>query len=392
LLSKKYSFEFNSKPEAKSIISGRFHKIIAALWAFSVFAAFFFALNIGFDSDIQQLNGSEPSVIKAEENFRTIWGDKDNQAILVASGKSYEEALEINEMIYQDAVEAVGAENFSSLAVMWPSKKTRLRKANRWNEFWKQGREEKLRRLIKEQGSKYEFSETAFSPFFNSLYADISAYSENDDYYVPPIFEKRFVQKKEDGFQILSFFPDDKKYVDALSNLSRHYPGTFLVSRKVLSRSISGSTSSEGKYLTIIAASFIILLTFLFLKNFRKSLMALVPVITSILWLLGFIYISDLTLNIANLFAGIVVMGLCIDYGIFMTYNYQHNLRKSAIIAISISAVTTLIGAGVLLFAKHPALFSSGITLFIGVLAGYISAIFVIPSLEKILLAPAEKE
>jgi predicted exporter len=120
--------------------------------------------------------------------------------------------------------------------------------------------------------------------------------------------------------------------------------------------------------------------------------MALVPVITSILWLLGFIYMSDLTLNIANLFAGIVVMGLCIDYGIFMTYNYQHNLRKSAIIAISISAVTTLIGAGVLLFAKHPALFSSGITLFIGVLAGYISAIFVIPSLEKILLAPAEKE
>jgi predicted RND superfamily exporter protein len=39
----------------------------------------------------------------------------------------------------------------------------------------------------------------------------------------------------------------------------------------------------------------------------------------------------------------------------------------------------------VLVFAQHPALFSIGITLVIGVLAGYVSSVVVIPSLEKIL-------
>jgi predicted exporter len=370
----------------------RFHKLIAALWAFSVCATFFLSFKVGFDSDIKQLDGSEPFVVQAEENFSRTWGEMGSQAFFVVSANSYEDALEMNDIIYQDAVQTVGPENFSSLAIMWPSKKTRSKKAARWKEFWKEGREDKLRRLIKEQGSEYQFSESAFSPFFNNLYKDTSAYNEAGKDGPPPIFKKHFVQERKEGFRILSFFPDEDTYIDALSNLTSHYPGTFLVSRGVLSQAISVSTSSEWKYLTIIAASLIVLLAFLFLKDIRKSLMALIPVLTSVLWLMGFIYLFGMTLNIANLFAGIVVMGLCIDYGIFMTYNYQHNMRKSAIIAISISAVTTLIGAGVLLFARHPALFSSGITLFIGILAGYISAIFVIPAIEKILLSPVEKK
>ena len=386
------SFNFTSAPEASHKGPNRYHKLIAVLWVFSVCVTFFMAFNVRFDSNIQQLDGSEPAVLQAEENFRKTWGDEGNRAFFVVPGKSYEEALEMNDRIYQDAVKAVGAENFSSLAVIWPSKKTRLKKLNRWKEFWRQGREEKLRRLIKEEGAGYRFSASAFSPFFDNLYPDTSVNNGTGDDNIPLVFKERFVREREDGVRILSFFPDEKKYVDALSELSGNYPGTFLVSRKLLSRSISASTSSEAKYLTVIASSFIVLLTFLFLKNLRRALVALVPVLTSVLWLMGFMYLSGITLNIANLFAGIVVMGLCIDYGIFMTYNYQHNLRKSAILSISISAVTTLIGAGVLLFTKHPALFSSGITLFMGVLAGYISAIFIIPSLMKILPAQAEKE
>jgi len=60
--------------------------------------------------------------------------------------------------------------------------------------------------------------------------------------------------------------------------------------------------------------------------------------------------------------------------------------------AVSLSAATTFVGAGVLLFAEHPALFSIGITLVIGVLAGYLSSVFVIPAFQRILSTSEEHQ
>jgi len=51
---------------------------------------------------------------------------------------------------------------------------------------------------------------------------------------------------------------------------------------------------------------------------------------------------------------------------------------------VAFAAVTTLIGAGSLLFARHPLLFSIGITLSTGVFSGYIASILVIPPLYRI--------
>jgi predicted exporter len=81
-----------------------------------------------------------------------------------------------------------------------------------------------------------------------------------------------------------------------------------------------------------------------------------------------------------------VVVGLCVDYGIFVVYACHHQLKTGTHTAVTLSAVTTLVGTGVLLFAQHPILFSIGATMVTGVLAGYASALLVVPSLYRRLL------
>jgi predicted RND superfamily exporter protein len=54
--------------------------------------------------------------------------------------------------------------------------------------------------------------------------------------------------------------------------------------------------------------------------------------------------------------------------------------------AVTLSAVTTLIGAGALLFARHPILFAIGSTMTTGVLAGYVSSLLVVPPLYRSLV------
>ncbi len=357
---------------------------VVFLWAGILVACLVLSFQVNFDSDVIKLDGSEKEVLRAEENFQQTWGGQDNRGILVVSATSYEGALEKNDAVFQEAKKRIGADNITSFSELWPSHKARRENALRWNGFWKKGKEAALKKLIREESLKYQLRDSAFSPFFKSLYVQMPRGDEHNGEFLSTLKE-RFVQEEQERYSVLSFFPDQKDYVDALSDIRGMYPGTFIVSRKALSGSISEALSAEVKLFAMLATIFIVLLTFLFLKDFRKSLLALVPVITNVLLLLGVMSLCNLSLNIANMIAGIVAMGLCIDYGIFMTYGHEHEFRRNAVLSVSISALTTLIGAGVLVFAQHPALFSIGITLVTGVLAGYVSSVVVIPSLEKLL-------
>ncbi|MEK7197398.1 MAG: hypothetical protein AAB151_07020, partial [Nitrospirota bacterium] len=373
----------SNPPEEKKLESLFLYKrMIVGSWALLTLAALFFSFNIKFDSEVTRLDGSEPEVLQAEKNFYDTWGGKSSQAIFVVTDKNYEDALETNDRIFQEATQALGAENFSSIAAFWSSEKTRKKNIENWNRFWKGERETKLKRLIREQSFKYQFSEQAFSPFFDNLYNGTTGNNNSDEFLSR--LKERFVQEKQDGYQILSFFPDKKEHADAMAALSARYPGTFLVSGKAMSKSISDFTAKELKFLVPLAFMLNVGITFWFFKNVKETLIALVPLVTGIVWLMGLMSLLNLPLNVVNILAAIITCGVIVDYGIGMTYECQYDLKIGTVIAVSLSAVTTIIGAGVLLFAKHPALFSTAVAMVICLLAGYLSSITVVPALCSI--------
>jgi predicted exporter len=141
--------------------------------------------------------------------------------------------------------------------------------------------------------------------------------------------------------------------------------------------------SSEVVYLSAVAALLVPLLAGLLLRSVRLTVLALVPVVTGVVSILGMIPILGLSLNAPSVISAMVAVGLCIDYGIFMVYHCHYRMETGTVTAVTLSAVTTLIGAGVLLFARHPILFAIGLTMVTGVLAGYISSILVLPSLYR---------
>ena len=192
---------------------------------------------------------------------------------------------------------------------------------------------------------------------------------------------EQFVQERPEGFQLLSFFPDDERLVSRLSGISERHPGTLVVSRNALSGALSRSVSSEIVYLFGVAALLVPILAFLLLRDSRLTALALVPVVTGVMAILGIIPALGLSLNAPILISAMVAVGLCIDYGIFMVYDCHFRLQAGTQMAVTLSALTTLIGAGALLFARHPILFSIGLTMVTGVLAGYVASMLVLPSL-----------
>ena len=200
---------------------------------------------------------------------------------------------------------------------------------------------------------------------------------------------ERFISTKNGRTQATTFFPDNPACMAAMIRIAARYPGTMVVSGEAIAGSLSKSFSKEVIRISLVAMALIVAATFLLMRNVRAALIALVPPVTAVVWLLAIMACFGATLNVATLIAGIVVFGLSVDYSFVMMHSYRHSMSGVTRFAVHLSAITTVVGTAVLLFARHPALFSMGVTLTIGVTAGYIAAVFVVPAMCELWMRPA---
>jgi predicted RND superfamily exporter protein len=358
-------------------------RLSVGLWALSTLALLVLSFGVRFESDVKRLDGSEPEVLQAEERFHAVWGGKANQALLVVHGQSLEQAMQMNDGVFREATQAVGEANFTSLALFWPSRKLRTENGERWDRFWRAGRERELRQRIAAAAPTYGFSDRAFDPFFQGLYTG-RVDNPNPSGLIARL-QERFVVNRGGECRIMSFFPDEPRYVEPLRAIAAKYPGAFIVSGSALSASISALTARELRVLAPLAVLFNVVLTWLFFRNVRETAIALVPVVTGVVWLMGLMSLFGVPLNVVSVVAAIVSTGVIVDYGLGITYEYRYDLRVGTVVAVTLSAATNVIGTGALLFARHPALYSTGLAMVICMLAGYLSAVIVIPSLCSLL-------
>ncbi len=339
---------------------------------------------IRFNNDITQFDGVDKEVVSAEEEFHNVWGGKVMPAVVVVSGKTLSDAYQNNTVLYEAAIKNIGKDNFTSLASVWPGLATRKANLLRWQEFWSTEVESKIKNMLAEYGTVYGFSQDAFQPFFQQLHTTGTLEVEPRGLSFFDHLKEQYVVKKEAGYQVLSFFPDEDRYITRLSAISNDYPGAFVVSRKNFSNTVSHALGSELILLSFLAVFLTAALTLLLLRDIRLSVIALVPVVTGIIMIAGVISLVGLAVNMTSIIAAMIVVGIVSDYGMFVVYQCKYKFQTGTYLAVTFSAVSTLIGTGALLFARHPILFSVGVTLVTGVLSGYLSSLIVIPPLYRL--------
>lgn len=338
--------------------------------------------NIRFDGDIARLDGSNKSVVDAEARFQKTWGDGESgQAIAAVSHSDYEQALMLNDQLFKVAIEKMDEAQVASLSRIWKSRYHRKENAARWESFWDEERVGDLKALIHEQGAPFGFATDAFDPFFQSLEHPEALESDPAGNIVFSHLKNRFVQQRNGRTQVLTFFPDRPDYIEAMETVLETIPESALVSRNALSRSLSRDYTHEFVRIGAVALGLVLLASVVLLKDLRLTLIVLLPALAGALGVVVLSYCMGVALNVMNLVSGIIVIGLCIDYGIFYLHSYTHSLNLGTRSAITLSAGTTLIGSAALLFAHHPALYSVGLTLVGGIAAGYATSMLVVPAL-----------
>jgi predicted exporter len=108
-------------------------------------------------------------------------------------------------------------------------------------------------------------------------------------------------------------------------------------------------------------AALVLLLRF----GWRDMPRMLLPSVAATLATLGLFGWLGLPFNLFTLLALWLVLGLGIDYGIFLRHGREH--RPTAILSVTLSACTTLIAFGLLAFSATPFIRSIGSTLLVAI-------------------------
>ncbi len=347
-----------------------------------------------FDSDATQLDGTATDVLESEKRFQETWGRGEvGLGLLVSSGADYEAAAELNDRATREAWSLLGKDGFASMTDIWPAARTRRENAARWRSFWTVERQRALKERLVEKGQAFSFAADAFDPFFAWLGEPGPVADGAPGRGLLAQVTERFVRRTPSGWHVIAYFGDDEGNAAVLGKVVANLEddGVSVVSRRALAERLSYFVNREVLLVSGIALALILLVTFGLLRSLRLSCIGLVPALSGCVWVVGVHALTGHKLNIANLIAGVVVMGLCIDYGIFMTHAYVHRSEAGTTMAVTLSAVTTLTGAGVLLFARHPVLLSIGRTLVTGVVTGYIAAMVGVPALCRLWLATGKE-
>ncbi len=164
-----------------------------------------------------------------------------------------------------------------------------------------------------------------------------------------------------------------------------HFEG--VTSLKEMAQTFPKILSREASWMTWLFMGLAIVLIYIHTRNLFYTGLSIVPflsggglvVLTSILFHIDISFIS--------LVGFIMLFGLGLDYGIFVTdmlrdpYPSKHAGVMSALL---LNATSNMAGLCPLLFCKHPILLHLGHTLFFGSLGMYLGAIWGIPGLFKL--------
>ena len=359
-------------------------RVAVGVWLIAILAALPLLRGVPFDGRLSHLDGVSPEIRAAEAELDSRWrAGAARQAIVAVTAKDREEALRLNSQVWA-ALSANGLQTgVVSLARLWPDAATRDANRARWRGFWSGAQGSQLLADLAAQAPASGFSGAAFQPFAARVAADDAP----PDPATHPLLKSlwlRLVHERGGQWHVFTYVPDDPAQADALDRALAAIPEARLVSAAAIDRALSGTFTTEIGRITLRAVLAVLLALTLLVRRWRLVLVALIPPVSGVAGLAVAMRLTGLSANVVNLMAGVVVFGLSMDYSYTLMHGLRHRTEGASRLVIHLSAVTTMVGAGVLLLARHPALFSIGLTLTIGVVCGYLAALLVIPAVARL--------
>lgn len=353
----------------------------------------FFARPV-FNIDINSMNSVSKEAITAENNIQKTWGNISGKCYVFLQARDISELQRKNDRLQRVLAKDVQENKLSSVflpSLLFPSPETGRENLKAWRNFWSPERLDKLRSDMNAAARETGFAPSAFEPFQKLISIKNPQPGEIPEKY----FEFFGIAKGPAGYTQLSLLSTGKNY-DAEDFFSRLVPTGLakIFDAGLFNKRLGDSLKNIFLEIALITSIGIVLVVFIFYLDWSLSLAVLAPIAFALVSTLGTMKIIGHPLDIPGIMLWIIIMGMGIDYSIYYVCFYQryrdekHPSMNTIKMAMFLASATTLLGFGVLAFARHSLLHSIGLTSLLGIGYSILGAYFILPVLMKKIYAP----
>lgn len=354
--------------------------------------------NVIFNKDLSQMNYLPEDIKTAELHLDKLINSTSKSIYIAAYGNTEESTLEVNDQILEK-LERLKAENklinYSSIGTFVHSKKQQSQQIDQWNSFWDTNTINNTKQNIIESGTALGFNPTTFKAFYTLLNTSFKPIEIEDYKAINTFSVDDYIATKDNYTTITTLVKVEDE--DAVVSAFTNEPKTIVIDRKQMNETFLGHLKTDFNSLIGYSLVVVIILLLLFYKSLSLTLVTGIPICLTWLLTVGIMGLFHLEFNIFNIIISTFIFGLGIDYSIFITNGLLHEYatgEKSLAThktSILLSVITTILGVGVLIFAKHPALYSISVVCLIGILSAVIIAFTIQPLLFKLFIGSKTK-
>jgi uncharacterized protein len=206
---------------------------------------------------------------------------------------------------------------------------------------------------------------------------------------VPQQFQMQF-QSKDKQEYLVSIYPKndvwdnvtDSPFLKSIEREIPHATGMIALMKVIYVRA-----GEEGRFAVMLSLIAIALLMLLhFRHNLLLAVLAMVPMVSSVIILIGIYVTFDIQFNIASIMGVPMIIGIGVDDGIHVCHRFAMEKTHSIQMLLSrvghavlLTTLTTGIAFGSLMFGTMKSNVSLGVVLFAGVMLCYFISISVLP-------------
>ena len=359
-------------------------KWVICLWLVLLVTCAWQGTKLHFDGDLRSLNLVPDEIRDLENTLQRTWCNFRGTAVVFAEGPDLQTALETNDRIFRHLTRNPNSSRIVSLAPILPSLKTQELNRQRWNALWSDGKKEYVNQLLTTQGKSIGFKSTAFEPFAKLIAGPTPpvTVAALRTIGLAEIVDTLIIDDGKNA-KVLTLVPDTPEIAALLNHSDFNRSGIQFASQNQFRQTISKAIADDFIHFILKASTVIILLLVLLFRNLKKVVLSLIPVVTGILFMIGVMGGLGIAFNLFNVVAAILIIGLGVDYGIFMVTKISQGLDAATERAVFVSGLTTIAGFGALVLARHPALHSIGLSVLIGIGAAIPAALVIIPAMYR---------
>ena len=354
---------------------------------------FFLARNVNFDADMMKNSYMSETLQQAEQHLNEVTSLSKKTIYLVTPGTNIDEALEANKTI-SSQISRIKKEGIIEEATMvtdiFHSSIGQQKAIERWEMFWA-SRKEKVIKDLQDAGQQFKFKSSAFNGFTVLLEKDFQPVSPDK---LPVLYERffeNFTIQTDTLSAVINVIKVNSNEVDinlAYTALEEIH-GSWLIDKRIVTSEFMNILKDNFDKLILISLLIVFIILLLAYGRIELTLVTMIPIFFSWIWVVGIMAVLGISFNIFNVIILTFIFGLGIDYSIFIMrgllqeYKYGRQDISSYKVSVIISGITTLLGIGVLIFAKHPALKSIATMSIIGILSVIFITFTLLPAIFK---------